>query len=197
MKIAKKDDSKMKELILHVAKLSENDPKFGAIKLNKILFYADFLAYFKRDKSITGQEYFALEEGPAPKRLLPIRQEMESAGELAIKKVDCFGLPNPQTRVVALREPDYNKLSSAELADVDAVIQKLRVKTGREVSDDSHKFLGWRSAFRKGPKTTIPYSTVLFDPEGFLGLEMPQLPESIVEHGRKLDQRLKSAARLC
>jgi hypothetical protein len=39
------DDEKLRELILYVSTLSKDDDNFGATKLNKLLFYADFLAY--------------------------------------------------------------------------------------------------------------------------------------------------------
>src|SRR5258705_13086147 len=92
------DDSKMKELILYVAKASQDDFSFGAVKLNKLLFYADFLSYLRRGKSITDQEYFALREGPAPRRFLPIREEMKNSGEIAIQSVTWGTLPKPQQR---------------------------------------------------------------------------------------------------
>ena len=37
--------TKLKELILHIAKECCDDPTFGATKLNKILWWADFLFY--------------------------------------------------------------------------------------------------------------------------------------------------------
>jgi len=193
LKIA--SDAKMKELILYVAKSSEKDKKFGAVKLNKILFYADFLAYLKRGKSITGQEYFALDEGPAPKRLLPIREQMKADGEIVIKKVDQFGLPRPQERIEANRSPVLDGVFSAdEIADVNYILQELRDKTGKDVTNMSHEFAGWKSAFSKGAKTTIPLSTVRFDPEGFLGIEMPPLPAHLIEYGKKLHRKTTGAA---
>lgn len=42
---AQTDDRKMKELILYLASRSEEDPRFSATKLNKLLFYCDFTAY--------------------------------------------------------------------------------------------------------------------------------------------------------
>jgi len=36
---------KFRELILYIARKSEDDPKFGAVKLNKILFFSDFAAF--------------------------------------------------------------------------------------------------------------------------------------------------------
>ena len=65
------EDARLRELILLICKGSEGDPRFGAVKLNKLLFYCDFSAYAKLGKSITGQEYLALPEGPALKKLKP------------------------------------------------------------------------------------------------------------------------------
>ena len=48
------NDAKLRELILYVAERCENDPDFGALKLNKILFNADFIAYALTGKAITG-----------------------------------------------------------------------------------------------------------------------------------------------
>src|SRR5688500_3915736 len=103
------DDSKMKELILYVAKASQDDFNCGAVKFNKLLFYSDFLSYLKRGTSITGQEYFAIREGPAPRRFVPIREAMKQSGEIAIQYVTWGTLPRPMERVVALRDPDYSK----------------------------------------------------------------------------------------
>src|SRR5690348_3295402 len=70
------DRKKFKELILHVTSQCVKDRYWNATKLNKVLFYADFLAFRDHGEPITGAEYFALENGPAPKALLPIREEM-------------------------------------------------------------------------------------------------------------------------
>ena len=59
--------NKFREPLLYVAHKSERDPSFGATKLNKLLFIADFLSYAKAGKSITGQPYVKLKNGPAPK----------------------------------------------------------------------------------------------------------------------------------
>jgi len=38
------NDDKLRELILLIAEWCQADPKFGAIKLNKLLFHADFFS---------------------------------------------------------------------------------------------------------------------------------------------------------
>jgi hypothetical protein len=37
------DDEKLRQMILLISEWSQADPKFGAIKLNKLLFHADSL----------------------------------------------------------------------------------------------------------------------------------------------------------
>src|SRR5262245_17319205 len=84
-------DARLREIILLIAMRSEGDEPFGAVKLNKLLFYADFLSYVKFGESITGQEYQALPQGPAPRRMLPVLQRMQKNGVLAIRENDYYG----------------------------------------------------------------------------------------------------------
>jgi Protein of unknown function (DUF4065) len=150
------DDEKLKELILILARESEGDPNFGAVKLNKELFYCDFLAYQHLGKSITGQEYIALERGPAPKYKTTIIHEMTKAGDLAIRPHEAFG--DVQDRAFALREPKLDKFSKDELNLIHRVVHNCHDKSGKELSTMSHKFLGWRLAHEK---EEIPYSVAL------------------------------------
>lgn len=150
------NDQKLKELILYVCFKSEHDETFGAVKLNKLLFFADFLAYARFGKPITGQEYQALKQGPAPRRLLPVRQELIKEGRLALQKTDYFGLK--QDKPVALDAPNLDLFTASEIALVDAVIQKLEDMNATEVSSMSHEFIGWRLA---GEAETIPYTVAL------------------------------------
>src|SRR5713226_2593184 len=76
------DDNKLIELIVHLSSLSEGDEYWGAIKLNKLLFYIDFVAYRRFGKSVTGQEYQAQKQGPTPRRLPPLMARMKKAGDV-------------------------------------------------------------------------------------------------------------------
>lgn len=152
----KPDDEKLRELILFVSMRSEGDAPFGAVKLNKILFYADFIAYSRYGKSITGQEYQALKAGPAPRRLLPVVRQMKKDEDLGIRENDYFG--HKQYRSFALRQADTRRFRDEELRLVEEIIEMWRGKTATEMSDKSHKFIGWQLA-KIGE--TIPYSVAL------------------------------------
>jgi hypothetical protein len=173
-KVQKRDDAKLKELILLLARESEGLPHFGATKLNKELFYTDFLAYLNYGQAVTGHEYFALERGPAPRYKMAIIHEMVEAGELAVRKTEAFG--HVQDRAFALREPNLDVFEKHELSLIYYVLRECRGKTGAALSAQSHMFLGWSLAKEK---ETIPYSVV------FVGTRKPTLDE--IKWGQELE----------
>lgn len=175
IRVRRSSDEKLKELILLIASRCEGDTTFGATKLNKLLFYADFLAYLKLGHSITGQEYFALQQGPAPKRLIPIVKRMEQDGDLATFETNFHGYT--QRKTVALRQPDLAKFEPEEIDVIHHVIQDCWGRTGRQMSDWSHGFLGWSVAREK---ETIPYGVAL------VGTRPPTLDE--IRRGLKLEK---------
>lgn len=133
------NEEKFKELILYIITKTEGDPSFGAIRLNKALFFADLFAYGQLGRSITGQEYQKLEMGPAPRRLVPVRDEMIESEDVVTAKRAFKGYT--QHRLVAMREPNLSEFSGAEIALVDELLSLMKGKTGKEVSDMSHGFL--------------------------------------------------------
>jgi hypothetical protein len=149
------NDGKFRELLLLIAQRSEGDPFYGSLKLNKLLFYSDFLAYLRLGKPITGQEYFALANGPAPRYMMLFREQMLKAGEIAIRKKDTV---SGADRILALRESDYTQFSGPEMALIAEVIAMCAGHSGTDLSIFTHRFSGWRLA---DDKETIPYSVAL------------------------------------
>lgn len=150
------EDEKLRELIIYVATLSQQDPKFGATKLNKLLFYADFLAYQRFGAAITGQEYQALPQGPAPKRLKPVIEGMKRAGDLRQETVKVGRFR--QIRPVPSRTADLSKFSGREVDLVRDVVDRFWNLNATQISEESHLFLGWQLGVQG---ETIPYSVVL------------------------------------
>lgn len=149
------DEDKFKELVLYIADKCSSDPFFGAVKLDKALFYSDFLAYAIIGKPITCAEYVALEHGPGPKLLAPIREAMEEAKDIVVQKRDRFG--KTQIRVIPCREVNLSVFSAAEVALVDKILEAIAGHSATELSEFSHLEYGWKVAQYK---ETIPYETV-------------------------------------
>ncbi|MBI4312563.1 MAG: SocA family protein [Chloroflexi bacterium] len=171
------DEEKLREAIIYVALSSKADALFGAVKLNKILYYADFAAYRRLGQPITGASYQKLAEGPAPKQMLPIRRMMVDAGDIRIEVRPYFS--GVQHRLVV--EPHIAKdfaprrLSPKEIEILDEVIQAMWHMTAREVSDYSHREPGWLVT---NVGDTIPYETA------WLSGDTPS--QEAEEYGRRL-----------
>ncbi len=134
---------KMKELILFISKLSMDDPKFGATKLNKLLFYVDFEAFRRLGKSVTEKIYENLEEGPVPKCIVPVRDEMITKDkDLIISNVTYFD--RTQNRTIPLRNPNLNVFTPKEIEIIHEVLEENKHLNGKEISLKSHNFIGWR-----------------------------------------------------
>ena len=150
------NSEKFKELICYVAKQSEGDPAFGSIKLNKILFYADFAAYRDLGQPITGACYQKLREGPAPRELLAARDELIASGDVYVEERPYFTGIQKRLAVSERRALDRELFEPKEIEIVDSVIRAFYGKTAREVSDFSHREPGWALAENR---ETIPYET--------------------------------------
>jgi len=157
MKAIKPNDEKFRELVIFIARRSEKDPRFGAIKLNKLLFYCDFLAYLKLGQPITGQPYFKLKQGPAPQYGTPLREKMIRDKEIAVRPEQTAG-GRTMIRTLALRDPNYKAFSSQEIALVTQVLEEYRASSGAELSEESHRFAGWHYAKER---EEIPYAVAL------------------------------------
>lgn len=137
----KRDDKKLRELLLYVSARAE----MGSTKLNKILFHAEFQAYRDLGHPITGHPYVKRVNGPAPRDLRPIRKNLEVDESARVESID-VGAPHPEDRIVPLRDADISIFSERERAIIDDVIQKFRSFTGTALADETHTIPGWRAA---------------------------------------------------
>ena len=175
------DRKKFEELILLIARECEGHTLFGATKLNKILFFCDFGAFAELGKSITGAEYVALEHGPVPRLLVPIRNDMVKQGDLTVEQ------RGNQDRVIARRNAKTDLFSPAEHFLIFDVIRELEAENADSVSELSHKFLGWQAAWAErqatGQNTAIPYESVFVSNRRPTATETSQVDSMAKEHG--------------
>jgi uncharacterized phage-associated protein len=169
---------KFKELIIYLARESEGDDHFGMVKLNKLLFNIDFLAYRRFGQSVTGQEYQALPFGPAPRSVLPVLNSMEEDGDVAIREETLYGYT--QKRPLALRQADIHLFSQDEIALIAHLLLRFRDMSAKQISELSHNFLGWSLA---NEGETIPYAVAL------LGRE--ELTEQELDHAKIAEVRAR------
>ena len=136
------NEDKFTELLLYIAKRLEDDPEGGAVKLNKALWWSECAAMRMYGRSISGAEYQKLEQGPAPRRLLPVRERLVSSGEARLEHSWYMGYR--QDRLMVANEPALSLVSAEEKELVDQVLAALKGKNGAELSAESHQEVGWR-----------------------------------------------------
>jgi len=148
--------SKLAEAVLYVAQRSKADPWFGATKLNKILFFADFMCYGETGESVTGATYVHLDFGPVPREMPATLGALESGGKLKKQEKKVRGRYT-QKRVVALAEPNLSVFTPEAKAFLDEAIERLRRLNATEVSEWTHGLNPWNLTERG---EDIPYSSV-------------------------------------
>jgi hypothetical protein len=146
---------KLQELMLYIAQKSQGDPSFGYIKLNKVLFYADFYAYGELGQSITGATYIRNRLGPTPREIKPAERELEHTERARVVEADYFG--RRQKRLVPLDDPDLTLFSESELDLVNRVLYECRDSSGTQLSNQTHELLPWLSSTEG---EVIPYEAV-------------------------------------
>lgn len=168
------NEDKFTELLLYIAKRLERDREGGAVKLNKALWWSECACVRMYGRSISGAEYQKLDQGPAPRRLLPVRERLIASGKARLEHSWYMGYR--QDRLLVAKEPTLRLISAEEKELVDQVLAALRGKNGAEVSAESHEEMGWRMVdFGE----TIPMETAYL-------AKRPSITPKMREHARML-----------
>jgi hypothetical protein len=146
---------RLRDLILYVAKRCVSATRFGRVKLNKIIWKADFDSYAVRQVPITGGRYQRLALGPALKDMAPTLRRMRDGGLLREEETvfEDGSEKITEFRPVALAEPNLALFTTEDIAFVDAAIVYYWDMTGNETSDDSHG-IAWKTRKNGDP---MPY----------------------------------------
>ena len=144
------------------------------VKLAKMMFYSDFLAFKNLGESITGLEYRKLPQGPVPTKAKAIQSHLVAEGK-AYEREGTFG------RIQLIPVDRFNRknfegtFSEKELDIMDDVYEQIRPTKAGEISDLSHDFLGWQVA---NWEEVIPYATTL--------IQQRRLTQRELDSGSKL-----------
>ena len=139
---------RLKNLLLYI--LGKMGETFQT-KMNKVLFYIDFLSYRERGIAISGLAYQAIEFGPVPQRWDRVYSAFDEVQEQLrlVQGQECMSL-------MAADEADMSAFSADEMAVVDTVCEKMKKLTSRAVTKLSHEEPAWKDYV--GKSETIPFS---------------------------------------
>lgn len=105
-------------------------------KLQKLLFYADFLAVKRYGRPITGLVYVHHHYGPVPAHLDLIQWALLTNGDIDVKP---FEGPYEGEVIIASQEPDLTLFSQEELEVINTVAGFFRDFTAAKITEFSHE----------------------------------------------------------
>ena len=120
-------------------------------KMNKVLFYIDFLSYRERGKAISGLSYLAIDFGPVPQRWDRVYSGFDEVipKSQLVKEQEC-------TILTSMVKADTSIFSAEELAIIDAVCTKTKKMSSRAMTAMSHEEPAWKDYV--GKTETIQFS---------------------------------------
>ena len=172
---------RLKEAILYVAKQGRPMKFFGRIKLNKIIWRADFRSFYERHQPVTGRTYQKLKWGPALIEMMPVMQDLFRE-DLLVEEPEQHG-GKTEYRPVAKADPVLRLFSPEDIEFLDESLRHYWNKTGTEASDESHG-IAWKS---RQIGDAIPYEAAYFEDKPLPKATLQRL----AEHARRL--KLRSA----
>ncbi|MBI1885439.1 MAG: SocA family protein [Chloroflexi bacterium] len=168
---------KFKQLVLYLASRSLGDLAFGAVKLNKLLYYCDFRAFALFGQSITGTVYEKRQFGPVPRHVTSIINELVLHRDATVQWMDYHGYS--QQRVLPQIGPDTTVFSSGERNVIDALLSDFAGLNATQMSARSHEEMGWRVALEG---EVIPYQTAFLSDEPLTEDDIKRGQEFAREH---------------
>lgn len=108
-------------------------------KMNKLLFYADFLCYRRKGYGLTGLEYTALQFGPVPANWGNIYSSIPGV------EMNEYVFPDQSSgiRLESQSEPDMSVFDEAQIEVLKDICTRFNGVNAGEISNISHKEKGW------------------------------------------------------
>lgn len=126
---------RLKNILLYM--INRCDEVF-CTKMNKLLFYSDFLAYRRNRMAITGLSYKALEFGPVPERWDRVYSQFDEMAQEPRSYNEKEGIV-----LVSEAVADTSFFSESELEIMDEVCAKFAKYSSSEISAISHEEKAW------------------------------------------------------
>ncbi|MBR6189925.1 MAG: DUF4065 domain-containing protein [Prevotella sp.] len=129
--------SKLKNVLLYFIEKSHG---IFFTKMNKLLFYTDFLTYKTLGRGMTGLCYRAIDFGPVPEhwdRIYSFFDEIQ-------QEIVHFSSGKEGTRLTSTLSPDMSEFSEQERNLLDTVYHHFRAMSSTQISETSHKEEAWK-----------------------------------------------------
>jgi putative zinc finger/helix-turn-helix YgiT family protein len=131
------DMDRLKNMVLFLA-----EGGVWKTKLNKLLWYADFLAFRRLSCSLSGLAYQRYTRGPMPFHVYSMLDVLEDDKVVTLDEI-VFPGGNEGTLIRPLREADFSCFSAEEIDVLQFVRDYFKDYNSRDISDFSHRERAW------------------------------------------------------
>lgn len=145
------------EKFSHMVCFFAKSQKPSEVKLNKLLFYADFFHFSKTGYSISGSQYRAIDYGPVPNYYDILFNYAEESG-LVSKEFIEYSEHVVGKHYSSQENTEFNKeiFSKEELETLKTIAERFKTTTATKIKDISHEEEAWIS--NNKAKSLIDYS---------------------------------------
>ena len=133
----------LERIAMIIAFFSENMQDLWKTKLNKLLFYSDFLNYRRTGYSISGIAYRAVPFGPVPSEYEKLYVKLKDDALASIDFV-LFDNGNYGETITSSKKLEDGFFTSSELKSLTDVVQKFAGLNASKIVDISHKEKAWK-----------------------------------------------------
>jgi antitoxin SocA-like protein len=126
------DRAKFLEVVHYIcAKIPVEE--LGRRRLHRALYLADMLHFTTGGQPLTGEDYQKQPFGPCARHLTWALATLQGSGAIEVKERMYFGFPKED--YVSRRDPDLTRLTAEELRLIDDVMDFVRGRCARELSE--------------------------------------------------------------
>lgn len=118
-----------------------NNHYLGSTKLNKLMYYLDFVSFRDTQSSVTGDSYIHLEYGPVPKAINNMLVMLKEGNKVAAK--DMPYKDGHKREFKATTEPDLTVFSAYEQRLLEAICQEFQLWDTPKIVDQTHLESPW------------------------------------------------------
>jgi len=128
------------------------------VKMNKLLYYADFAHYKYYGRSISGASYEAIQMGPVPTHFQTLFEFLKGTETFEIEDIwfESTGTAGEKFHS-EIENFNQNLFTETELEILKKVIDRFKDTSTNQIKELSHQEIGWKENIEK--KETIPYNS--------------------------------------
>jgi hypothetical protein len=176
---------KFKALVHYVVASCDDPHRLGAVRLNKICWFADTLAYRLEGTSITGERYIKRARGPVARAMMPAIQELRDEGKIHVR--DQAFAAHKMRLFTPLEDADKSVFSAVELDLIDTVMAEVCDKyTAESISAVTHDHI-WEAA---NDGEEIPLYATLASNRGELTEHSMSWADAVIDRVKESRQKI-------